>query len=141
MSEIELSEAIEEVRTEIGRIDTKASILVGLAGAGTGIAVSGDLLTGDEPGVWLVRAGASALAGATLAALNAVRPRLARAPFMRNRHATAPRLNFALEAPQERYQALCAVAASKYRAVRHSVDLIAFAVLAIAAGTVWQFLA
>ncbi|MDA2804550.1 hypothetical protein [Nocardiopsis suaedae] len=140
MSEIELSEAIEEVRTEVGRIDTKASLLMGLAGAGAGIAASGDLLTGDEPGVWLVRAGAAALAGATLAALKAVRPRLARAPFMRNRSVAAPRLALDLESPQERYQALCTVAAAKYKAVRCAVDLIIFAVLTIAAGTVWQHL-
>ncbi len=124
-----LSDAVAEVRTELGRADSKASMLLALAGAGVAVVASTDLITGTEPAAWIVRAGLALLVGAVVVLLSTVRPKLAGAPFMR-----ANAADWRPETPEERMRNLATVAAAKFRRIRLAVDLTAGGVVAIGAG-------
>ncbi|GAB3452667.1 hypothetical protein GCM10027570_31110 [Streptomonospora sediminis] len=129
----DLDTAVEEVRTELGRADSKASMLLALTGAAAAIVATSPLITTETAGAWLARAGLAVLVTAVVVLLLVARPRLRSAPFM---HAAAGA--WRPETPRERMSALSAVARSKFVRIRLAVDLIVVAVLLIGAGICWE---
>ena len=128
---VPLTSYIEEMRAELARVDTKASMLIALTGAG--LAVLSPALSGNGAGHWVVRAGAVVLVAALLVLLATVRPQLKQAPFAALDSAPG---SWAPEEPRERAVKLATVTSRKFRLVRYAVDLLTVAVLLIGAGLI-----
>lgn len=127
-----LAEAVTEVRAELVRADSKASMLLALSGAGVAVAASSDLLASDSPAVWAIRAGLAVLVAAVVVLLLVVRPKLAGAPFM-----TIGTPGWRPETPQERMRNLSAVARAKFTRIRIAVDLLITGVVLLGGGIAW----
>ena len=127
-----LDSCAEEVRGELRRADTKASMLLALAGAGVAVAASSKLLTADDTITQALAGGGTAfLVAAVIALLLVVRPRLATAPFMQDPSAWRP------ESPRQRVLNLSAVARLKFTRVRVAVDLLLAGTALLGAAVLW----
>ncbi|MFJ9558390.1 hypothetical protein ACIRPH_31670 [Nocardiopsis sp. NPDC101807] len=134
---VPISEYIAEMRSELARVDTKAGLLAGLSGAS--LALLAPQLDGDDPAVWVIRAGAAALVAALVVMLLGVRPRISRtAPFAA---LLADPTGWTPEGERERALALAAVTASKFRRIRLAVDLLIGAAVLVGAGLLWAGIA
>ncbi|HLU96343.1 MAG TPA: hypothetical protein VKZ89_05830 [Thermobifida alba] len=86
-----LDSCAEEIRGELRRADTKASMLLAVSGAAAALVGSSDLLTAPHAlTAWPARAGAALLVAAVVALLLTVRPKTAGAPFMQDPAAWRP---------------------------------------------------
>jgi len=134
---VPLTEYIAEMRAELARVDTKAGLLVGFAGAS--LALLAPQLDGGGPAVWVIRAGAAALVAALVLMLLGVRPRITpRAPFA---GMLADPDGWTPEGERERALALAAVTHTKFVRIRAAVDLLIVAAVLVGAGLLWAGIA
>jgi hypothetical protein len=143
----ELGTELAAVDAQMARVDTKASVLLGLAGAATTVALGA--LTGLAGAAFvLALLAVAAFAAATVLLVFAVRPALSsRAPYGFVAYATRDRAGLVAALtgsaePDRRLDRLAAASRSvlrKYRRVRVAVDLLMVGLVLAVAASAWMW--
>ncbi|WP_433188744.1 Pycsar system effector family protein [Actinoallomurus sp. CA-150999] len=140
-----LEAELAAVRGELARVDGKCSTLAGLAGAALALLIAS--LKGSDfanPCWWLVGTATLLMAGAALALLTVLRPRLGTTGFRRYAAMTTAQIEglaHANEIKRTRFAAedlrtLSEIVNRKYLGLRLAVDLVLAAVVCVAAALV-----